>query len=139
MSGFLTIDGFEAMTPQQVLDMSVKHLCETKQRSELNGRCSYQGSGCAAAPFLRPECRQRADTAHEGRSMGWVGMVRALLVPDVHAELVSDLQYAHDGAYDPYGDFLPQFLRAAHHVATERNLDTTLIDLERDRHELGKI
>lgn len=102
MSEYLTIDGFESMTRQELYDMSARHILSTGVRSARPGDsgCVYSGTGCAAAPFLRPECREKADKADHGISTGWCTLAHVGFVPAHEENLISKLQQAHDACRD---------------------------------------
>ena len=90
---YATIDGFEDLTPQQVFDISKNHLLQQNEKSlhtdPTHPECAYRGKNgkmCAAGPFLKD-----SEVIHcEG--VAWAG----LNVPDIHCDLVDDLQKVHD-------------------------------------------
>lgn len=93
---YATIPGFEQLTAQEVFDISVNHLRKqgTKSRNS-QGMCLYRaadGSKCAAGPLLREE----AVASCENNS--WYSLAQRGSVPEIHRELVSELQATHDGA-----------------------------------------
>lgn len=125
---YLTIPGFESLTAQQVFDLSVAHIASTRTKSldptDSDRRCIYSGSGCAAAPFLREECRKEADDATRG---GWRILMSKGLVPGNNDELITLLQNAHDRTQDDQ-PFMPQWKAHMIQVAGYYELSTTELD-----------
>jgi hypothetical protein len=94
---YVTIDGFESLTAQQVFDISAKHLLKQNEKSRkfgsMYGSCLYRGPDnrqCAAGPFLKDEC------ASDCEQRSWRGLVLDGRVPDSHQELIRILQDVHD-------------------------------------------
>jgi hypothetical protein len=90
------ISGFENLTYEQCIEMSVRHVHRTgkKSRESKGGgvfMCSYRGVGCAAAPFLTPEARNKLEGA-------WDHLVAKELVPGFNGRLIQTLQSCHDGS-----------------------------------------
>lgn len=107
---YITIPGFEALTPQQLFDMALTHIRTTRTRStrqhESGGpiSCSYTGSGCAASVFIREEERERADSCgDEPIGAPWVALFHKNMVPDHHVILISRLQRCHDNTPNDEG------------------------------------
>jgi hypothetical protein len=119
------IDGFENLSQQQMFDISAAHLLQTGQKSysEENEACSYSGSGCAAAPFLKEEFRKVAD--NKGI---WSNLVYFKNVPENHSYFVEKLQHAHDRA-NGFG-FLEDWKVKMREVATQFELDDSILDKE---------
>lgn len=100
-SKYITIDGFEDMTAQQVFDLVAVHLIRQNRRSvsgDVGGShlCVYQSSDglqCAAGILIKPE--HRADS-----NGGWQSLVFARLVPESNKDLIVSLQAIHDN-YTP--------------------------------------
>lgn len=103
---FVTIPGFEAMTRQQLFDLSLAHIRSTgvkSTRKKQSGAvfknvCCYGGTGCAAAVFLQPEYRDAFDQMAGGEGYAWTALARAGHVSPHEVEFVSYLQAAHDRA-----------------------------------------
>lgn len=133
---YVTIEGFEKLSQQQIFDISVGHILNTRKKSlEISRhRCVYSGSGCAAAPFIRPDMREFCDN-QAGAGSGWWELMGSGLVPSGNERLISDLQSAHDGAYEK--QFMPNFKKVARRIAERYKLSTRLID-EDDKREYGK-
>lgn len=96
---YITIDGFEQLTKQQLFDISLNHIRTTRERSMGDGGadCTYQGKGCAAAPFIKPEHREFADTGGIGLNAApWSTLASKMLVPGHESVLVQSLQHCHD-------------------------------------------
>ena len=96
MTQYITIEGFESLTKQQMFDMSAKHVLANGRRSTNDGGCVYSGIGCAAAPFIKPEYREDADRVEAGSS--WPFLCSANLVPGHNSGLVTAIQKCHDSA-----------------------------------------
>jgi hypothetical protein len=90
------IDGFDKLTKQQLFDISRKHLEGTGQCSVRthDGLCVYSGTGCGAAPFIKPEHRRDAD-----RYGSWRSLIKQEGFASTHeSNFVVALQRAHDSA-----------------------------------------
>ena len=113
MTQYITIEGFESLTKQQMFDMSAKYVLANGRRSTNDGGCIYSGIGCAAAPFIKPEYREDADRAEAGSS--WSFLCSADLVPGHNSGLVSAMQQCHDSAGSAcfVGDFKKRMLEVA--------------------------
>lgn len=93
---YITIDGFEELTAQQVFDMSLAHVRKTRQPSlhKETGHCAYSGIGCAASVFLKEKHRKEADELGDA---SWYALTNfAKVVPETHTNLVQELQHCHD-------------------------------------------
>ena len=119
---YITIPGFEKLSKQELFDMSAAHICSTRQKSygSVVG-CSYAGSGCAAAPFIRPEHRQRAD-----KYGTWARQVDLLLAPDHETSFVLALQCCHDFATER--GFFDDWKRNMCSLAERHGLSTAKLD-----------
>lgn len=99
MNEFFTIEGFEKLSRQELFDMSLAHVRKTGQKSKFpdGSGCAYTGVGCAAACFLREECKGQADVAG-GHNNGtpWGQLLQHGKVPRHEKNLVADLQWCHD-------------------------------------------
>lgn len=133
---YLTIDGFEKLTQQEIFDMSVAHIASTRKKSvrlveadgETGARCVYSGSGCGAAPFLRPECRKEADDIYDSEwaSASWSGLRGARLVPEHQMALVAYLQRCHDTSSEDR--FVAEWKEKMQVAASEFSLSTEKLD-----------
>lgn len=124
-AGFLTIEGFESLTKQQLFDISLTHIRTTRERSMKDDiNCTYQGTGCAAAPFIRPDQRAAADVGRDDRaSSAWEVLVEELLVPEHEREFVQRLQSCHDNASTRH--FMPSYEGHMEKLAKEYSLTYT--------------
>lgn len=99
---YWTIDGFEKLTEQEVVNISVAHVLKNGRPSLKEGTdlCAYSGIGCGAAPFLKEENREKADNQgeEEGVDSSWCSLERTACVPLIHHKLVQVLQSCHDDA-----------------------------------------
>ena len=127
---YITIDGFESLTKQQMFDISAKHILGTGKCS-LNsaGTCSYAGSGCAAAPFIKPEYRDKADnygTSPAGTS--WHDLVEGGYAPAHEQKFVTDLQLSHDShAAQHAPQFLDNYRYDMKFLGKEHGLDISVL------------
>lgn len=96
---YYTIEGFEQLTKEQLLIMSVTHVLTTQEKSHTKGLCTYAGIGCAASPFLREECREEADL----KAGSWEALSDIGLVPGANSGFITELQRAHDWARSKKG------------------------------------
>lgn len=120
---YMTIDGFENLTPQQCFDMTVDHLFKTKRKSirqDSNSQaCLYTGSGCAAAPFLAKETIEDVDNST------WDLLVRDGIVPSTHEYLIYSLQQCHDLTTATEGrEFLMELTDSLMNTADRFHLNT---------------
>jgi len=122
------IPGFESLTPQQCFDMSAKHVIKNgKACVSEYGNCVYSGIGCAAALFLTPSARIRADEmANEGGS-DWLTLAGGSFVPKKNATLIRKIQNCHDlnKLEVPFVDF---FRRDMRELAKKEGLDDSVLD-----------
>lgn len=118
MSKYLTIPGFSKLSRQKIFDMAVAHIASTRVKSynENAELCSYAGSGCNAAPFIREDGREFAD-----KQGAWLALVEMKLVPDHNAGFLGDLQDAHDGCRG--ANFMEEWKRNMLSVAQKYKLD----------------
>ena len=144
MSKYITIDGFESLTKQQMFDISAKHILSTGRPSYVNDSngvhgCVYRGSGCAAAPFIREEERKKADQpkAYYGTKYpysGWNDLASNNLVPRHHQDLVTDFQICHDTdaskvvTVEHQAIWLSNWKAAMLRVAKRHDLDPSILD-----------
>lgn len=120
---YVTIEGFEDLTQQQMFDMSARHVLSTGQKSMgKGGVCQYGGVGCAASPFLRPEKRELMDSDESG----WDNLYDDKFVPSHQHDLVCAMQSAHDNSKD--NDFIVNFKVAMRKVAAEFDLSDAVLD-----------
>lgn len=133
---YITIDGFEQLSRQQLFDMSAAHILKTGVQSRLRSRrccapddvtvCSYSGTGCAAAPFLKEEFREKAD-----RAGSWSRLHRGGIgnVPLHETLFVSKLQICHDRyECDSERDFMTHWHHAMKQLAEEYQLDASILN-----------
>ena len=125
---YLTIPGFENMSRQELFNASARHLLRTGKKSCLpdDGSCCYQGSGCAAAPFLAPGNHAIADTAVVLPT--WKVLATNNLVPPHEVEFVGALQRCHDTA--AVEAFMPQWGYEMRQLADDWGLDASILDEE---------
>lgn len=102
-------------------------LAERKMSVDCDDSCVYSGSGCAAAPFIKPEFRELADSYG-----AWPNVKRR---SSHEAEFVRQLQMAHDGAKHGEG-FLHSWKLTMRGIASRNNLSTALIDEDDKREEV---
>lgn len=138
-SNFITIEGFDNLSPQEAFDMSAKHILSNGPsfNSKLNA-CRYGGSGCAAAVFIREEFRDIAD-----RKVGhWSSVVATRLASITNIDLIMSLQNAHDDSVEAALDmdakgihkvvnlnnFSTRWVHAMREVAAKFNLNTVVLD-----------
>ena len=118
----ITIDGFEQLTQQQIFDMAVEHIGNTKQKSICGKGCVYSGSGCNAAPLLKPEYHRTADATGS-----WQDLVESKLVPKTNFLFIDELQSAHDDSYNDES-FMRTWYYKMFNLAEIYKLDTTKIN-----------
>lgn len=98
MNSFITIDGFEDMSAQEIFDISAGHLLGQMRKSQdEEGTCRYRGPEglmCAAGPFLDGN---KISPGKLVEGMSWLSLLSLGHVPEEHADLVSRLQAIHDG------------------------------------------
>lgn len=128
---YLTIDGFEKLSKQEIFDMSVAHIASTRKKSIAGTHCVYSGSGCAAACFLKPKYRKNADTVVATQhgwpiGTGWSDLQYREAVPKHEEGLVSWLQNCHDRA--PEEAFMQQWKDAMRKLAAHYGLSTEKLD-----------
>lgn len=123
MDEFITIEGFESLTEQQLFDMSVRHVGSNSRPSvDQEGVCSYAGIGCGAAPFIKPHERPRSELTNRT----WGALYQQELVPEHHWEFILDLQQAHDRAAEEVC-FCANYYQRALNLAEERGLNTAAL------------
>ena len=124
-----TIDGFENLTQQEIFDKAAHHILSTGVRATLpNENCTYGLTGCAAAPFIKPEFRAKVSGEWPPRwnSHGQL-CGHGYEVPQHEKTLIRDIQLCHDDA-DTTKPFLPQFKAKMRNVAHFYNLDTKALN-----------
>jgi len=122
------IPGFESLTPQQCFDMSAKHVLKNgKACVSEQGNCVYSGIGCAAALFLTPEARSRADEMANECGSDWLTLAGDSFVPKKNATLIRKIQTCHDlnKLEVPFVDF---FRRDMRELAKKEGLDDSVLD-----------
>lgn len=125
-----TVPGFEQMTPQELFNISARHVLSNGAPSVTSkGRCKYGGIGCAAAPFLMPHRRKTLDRYDKS----WPGLLEKGEVPSKHSVLVSRMQSCHDGPAEASlvngtAEFLHAFKEGMRHLARDNHLDASVLD-----------
>lgn len=124
-----TIDGFENLTQQEIFDKAVHHILSTGVRAAfMGGPCTYGLTGCAAAPFIKPEFRDKVSGEWPPR---WKSRGSADLhdyeVPQHEEILIRNIQMCHDDV-DTEAPFLPQFKEGMRKLAHLYNLDTKALN-----------
>lgn len=110
------IKGFEKLTPQQVFDISLKHVRTTRKQCVVDKACSYKGIGCAAAPFL-------SEVGKKTLMGGWHLLAHIGDVPKNNASLIDAIQNCHDGWMPSYDlIFMDHFNSNMEHVARRYSL-----------------
>ncbi len=95
----ITLATLSKATAQEVFDQVATHLLTQNEVSSLTERndegfCAYRGDNglkCAAGCLIG---EKEYSLGMEGRN--WAGLIELGLVPDVHANLIQDLQTVHD-------------------------------------------
>lgn len=125
---YLTIPGFEKLSKQEMFDMSLAHIRKTGVKSVGERFCTYSGTGCAAAPFLRDEGKEQCDkigswdTLSRPQTQGTISSpARSQLVPDHEVWFIKAMQICHDGTHETR-DFLPQFENSMKELAKREGL-----------------
>jgi hypothetical protein len=101
------IEGFEQLTRDEIIDISVRHVLRNGRPSVISGCsfpkaiCTYAGVGCAAAPFLTPQARV---DYHDS----WGRLVGDKTVPAHEYNTIWTLQLCHDASADS-DDFIAAF------------------------------
>lgn len=86
------VDGFDTLTPEQVVDLAYAHIHKTLRKSaNASGNCMYSGLGCAAAPFVKPEKRNNVDAYG-----GWRNLVSSKKLSEANMDLIVAVQTCHD-------------------------------------------
>lgn len=127
---YATIPGFEALTLQQMFDISLAHIRSTRTKSIKPGStsvCVYSGSGCAASVFLRPERRDEFDAMYAGHSVSWLTLAGTGHVPEHESYFVRELQNCHDRTPNKDGQeaFMAEYERSMSYLAERRGLTYT--------------
>lgn len=126
MKKSFVIDGFEKLTKQQLFDMSAHHIQSTGVKSVEkpdSNICIYGGTGCAAAPFIKPEYR-------EGIKGFWPpvmyqGRHHEFAMPEHEAAFVQALQGCHDGAHK--SGFMENWKQKMRNLAYKHGLSTAAL------------
>jgi len=125
----ITTENLNEVTAQEVFDYVTKKIIEQGEPSIDLERdtCVYSdGKLKCAAGHLIPSSMNTKKWDSNGYT--WIQLVEQNLVPDVHCELISDLQRAHDNAgwasvkVENRGRFVPIVKDAFSVVATKYNL-----------------
>lgn len=130
MNKYITIDGFEKLTKQEMFDISAKHILSTRTKSTASGGfpCEYAGRGCAAAPFIKMDMRSYADTIQGfyANSSAWLDLMGEKLVPMHEASFVAALQKCHDKADSNL--FMEEFICSMRYLARRFDLNTYVFE-----------
>ena len=120
MSAENVIPGFANLTEQECFDMSARHILTTRQKAvDGAGDCTYDGIGCAAAPFLTPAARAKLHGA-------WHVLAGEGEVPANNIDLICRLQGCHDGTFGE--NFMEGWARKMRGEAAQNNLSTEVLD-----------
>lgn len=124
MSEYITIDGFDTLSKQEIFDTCVDHMAAVKRPSLSRKTCAYTGPGCNVAPFIKRENRREADILGV-----WESMVELDKVPTHECDMMVRLQTIHDDSAVLYNTLNPHpFLEAWREdmlvLASEYGLDT---------------
>lgn len=93
-TNFITIEGFESLSKQDMFDKAAAHIIANGPSFNIAlDACRYGGSGCAAAVFIREDLRAIAD-----QHGSWRTLETMRLVPLHNFELIRSLQDTHDGS-----------------------------------------
>lgn len=112
------IEGFESLSKQEIFNMAAAHVLKNGKRSSYNGACSYQGIGCAAAPFLTDSAR--------GKLVGsWSSLFELELIPGHECAFIQRIQECHDYCDDLH--FVAAFKAGMQGVAEDHNLDPSVL------------
>jgi hypothetical protein len=128
MTEYITIEGFESMSKQQLFDMALAHVRSTRTKSVRSGTrtCVYGGVGCAASQFIRPEEREGADEIHNHGGCAWRWLVNNCYVPEHEWDFVEMLQECHDRCGSDSGEaFVDEFESDMAVLARTYNLSYT--------------
>ena len=92
----ITLKTLPQATAQQVFDQVVNHLLKQNKRAVKEGTssCQYRGAGktkCAAGCLI---ANDEYDEAMENK--GWLSMVSNEFAPEIHKDLIFELQKIHD-------------------------------------------
>lgn len=96
----VTLANLEYKTAQEVFDQAAIHLLTQKEQctdSPNSSRCVYRGRNgmkCAAGALMADH-EYKPEMDNHGIS-GWANLIQRRLVPDVHVQLIINLQSAHD-------------------------------------------
>lgn len=118
------VSGFRKMSKQRIMDKARAHINITRKASmNAHKSCVYAGSGCNAAPLVKPT--KRADFDKIGP---WSELVSKGKVPGNNAEFIGLIQDAHDSAAsESASDFISAYNDNMKFVAKKFNLNYTPI------------
>ncbi len=126
---YWTIDEFEDLTKQRILERSFSHLmeqgCKSATGVDRNGVCMYQlrhdlnTANCGMGIFLKEELRRLADAEE---SSGWESLVNAGFVPGKNFRLCIEIQRAHDSV-EKGKDFKSEIRSSFRRIAKSFGLD----------------
>ena len=120
-------------TNQEAFDFVVRHFVRQRVMSvEASGSCMYRapdGKRCAVGALIKDEAYKPEMERQSVLNLNGESPVRPLLdVGSVHRRLLTRLQYIHDAAFA--GLVRRTLLGRLREVATEYNLDTTVLETE---------
>jgi len=91
----ITLKTLPTASAQQVFDQVARHLLTQRQKSvNDNNVCVYRGVNnlsCAAGCLMADD-----EYSQDMEEIGWFNLIKYYKVPDVHEQLISDLQLTHD-------------------------------------------
>lgn len=125
----ITIDGLDAMSKQELFDMSARHILKTRTKStgtfpnSGNGGCIYSGSGCGASVFLKPEFHQSADGVGSWMALEHMSSDYFLKISHHECRFISELQSCHDRASNDTSLFMEEWERSMINMAHRYNLN----------------
>lgn len=124
---FLSIPQLYTMSKQEIFDTSARHVLKNRRPSMRGGICCYDGIGCAAAPFLKPESRHQADTEEST----WDQLAVLGYVDQHELELIRELQKCHDdAALEKRLDFMAGWKESMLALGQHLNLNTDVLTTE---------
>lgn len=134
-TNFITIEGFESLTHQELFNRSATHiLANGPSWDEALPACRYSGSGCAVAVFIREDLRELADA----KFGAWRNGINMRLVPNHEGDLIREMQVAHDATCQAARHetnnsvdrdaFMVQWTHRMRNIAEAYNLNASVLD-----------
>lgn len=135
----ITIDNLDNLSKQELFDMSAHHILSTRLKSfNISTRtCSYSGFGCGAAPFLKSDYRELADSFGSWDSLvgcSWDGSIgissartstRNFTISGHEHRFIRELQRCHDNA--PEENFISEWTWKMRVLAEEYQLNSKVL------------